>query len=249
MSAAWRTVAEMQARDLLRRHAAIGLLVALPMTWYLAEAAAGIDYAVGTGVLAMAWSAAAACLFAFVGARHVDQRLVLASYRPRDIVLGRLLALLGVSATIALVVGIVMVIGSRPDRTGDVFLALALTTLVSTSVGWLIAAVVPRELEGTLLLIGIVGLQVSIPVAGAADLFIPYYAPLRLTDYERTPVFPVGPTAHAVVWAVAIGLVALALWRRHVLVRSTASGRQFDRIRTARRRTPEPTAAHSGKSR
>ena len=129
MTAAWRTVAQMQARDLVRRRAALLLLVALPMSWYLAETAAGVDYAVGTGVLAMAWSAAAAPLFAFVGARDVDQRLIQAGYQARDIVVGRLLALIGLSTTIALVLGTVMVIGSRPDRKGDVFLALALAHL------------------------------------------------------------------------------------------------------------------------
>jgi hypothetical protein len=242
MTAAWRTVAQMQARDLVRRRAALLLLVALPMSWYLAETAAGVDYAVGTGVLAMAWSAAAAPLFAFVGARDVDQRLIQAGYQARDIVVGRLLALIGLSTTIALVLGIVMVIGSRPDRPGDVFLALALATLVSTAVGWLTAAVIPRELEGTLLLIGIVGLQVSIPVSGAANLFIPYYAPLRLTDHERGPVGPLAPTAHAVVWAVVIALVALVLWRRHVLVRGTASADVALGSRTARWRTPGPNA-------
>jgi hypothetical protein len=188
------------------------------MSWYAAEVAAGIDYAVGTGVLAMAWSAAAASLYAFVGARHVDQRLILAGHRPCDIVLGRVLALLALTGTVALVVGILMVAGSRPERPDDVFLALALTTLVSTSVGWLTAAIVPRELEGTLLLIGLVGLQVSIPVSGAADLAIPYYGPLRLTDYEQSPIGAGSPTLHSLTWSFLIALAALVLWRRRVRV-------------------------------
>ena len=214
----WRTVSEMQARELVRRRAAVLLLVGLPMSWYVAEVAAGIDYAVGTGVLAMAWSAAAASLFAFVGARHVDQRLILTGYRPGDIVLGRLLALLALTGTVALVVGVLMVAGSRPERPGEVFVALALTTCVSTSVGWLTAAIVPRELEGTLLLIGLVGLQVSIPVSGAADLVIPYYGPLRLTDSEQRPIAPGGPILHSLTWSVVIALLALLLWRRRTRV-------------------------------
>jgi hypothetical protein len=43
MADPWRTVAGMQARDLLRRRAAVLLLVGLPMSWYAAEVAAGID--------------------------------------------------------------------------------------------------------------------------------------------------------------------------------------------------------------
>jgi ABC-2 type transporter len=248
MSGAWRTVAEMQARDLLRRRAAVLLLVGLPMSWYAAEVAAGIDYAVGTGVLAMAWSAAAASLFAFVGARHVDQRLVLTGHRPRDIVLGRLLALLALTGTVALIVGVVMVAGSRPERPGDVFLALALTTLVSTSVGWLTAAVVPRELEGTLLLIGLVGLQVSIPVSGLADLAIPYYGPLRLTDYEQSPIGPGGPTLHSLTWSFLIALAALVVWRRHTAVDASPCHMTTGRLPAAWRRTAmtrAPTRKHA----
>jgi hypothetical protein len=220
MPGAWGTVLHMQARDLVRRRAALLLLVALPMTWYAAEAATGVDYAVGTGVLAMAWAAAAAPLFAFVGARHADQRLVQAGCRPRDILVGRLLALFGLSSAIALALGVLMVVGSRPQRTGDVFLALALTLLVSTSVGWLTAAVIPRELEGTLLLIGIVGLQVSIPVSGDADLVVPYYGPLRLTDYDRSAIGPGGPVVHSLAWSALIAVIALVLWRRHVRIHS-----------------------------
>jgi len=220
MAGTWRTVVHMQVRDLVRRRAALLLLVALPMTWYAAEATSGVGYAVGTGVLAIAWSAAAAPLFAFVGARYVDQRLVQAGCSPRSIVVGRLLALLGLSSTIAFVLGVVMLAGSRPERTGDVFLALALTVLVSTSVGWLTAAVIPRELEGTLLLIGIVGLQVSIPVSGAADLVVPYYGPLRLTDYDRSAIGPGGPVAHSLAWSALIAVIALVLWRRHVRIHS-----------------------------
>lgn len=238
MAGAGRTVAEMQARELLRRRAAVLLLVGLPMSWYAAEVAAGIDYAVGTGVLAMAWSAAAASLFAFVGARQVDQRLVLAGHRPRDIVLGRLLALLALTGTVALVVGTVMVAGSRPERPGDVFLALALTTLVSTSVGWLTAAVVPRELEGTLLLIGLVGLQVSIPVSGVADLAIPYYGPLRLTDSDQSPIGPGGPILHSLIWSFLIALAALALWRRRTAVDTSPYRRTAGSLSGAGRTTP-----------
>lgn len=225
MAAPWRTVAEMQARDLVRRRGALLLLVGLPMSWYVAEAAAGVDYAVGTGVLAMAWSAAAAPLFAFLGARAVDQRLVQAGYRQRDIVIGRLLALLAVCSAMAVALGITMALGSRPDSVQDVFLALALTVLVSTSLGWLTSSVVPRELEGTLLLIGVVGLQISIPVSGRAELFIPYYGPLRLTDHDRSPIGPLAPTAHSALWAALIAIVALVLWRRRVGVARPAAGR------------------------
>jgi hypothetical protein len=66
----------------------------------------------------MVRSAAAAALFAVLGARRVDQRLVQAGYRPRDLVVGRLVAPLGISTLLAVLFGVVMTIGSRPARVG-----------------------------------------------------------------------------------------------------------------------------------
>jgi hypothetical protein len=224
MSASWVTVAEMQTRDLVRRHAALILLLALPLTWYVAEVASGVDYAVGTGVLGIAWSGAVVPLFAVLGARQIDQRLVQAGYRPRDIVAGRLIALLGITTLMALCFGVVMTVGSRPERVGDVILALVLTVAVSAPIGWLTAAMVPRELEGTLLLIGLVGLQISIPVGGPEWILF-YWAPLRLTDYERAPIGPLWPILQALAWSIVIAIVAITVWRRRVLVRGDAAAR------------------------
>ena len=42
--------------------------------------------------------------------------------------------------------------------------------------------------------------------------------PLRLTDYDQSPVGALGAAAHSTVWAAAIGVLALTLWRRRVRV-------------------------------
>jgi hypothetical protein len=76
-----------------------------------------------------------------------------------------------------------------------------------------------------LLLIGLVGLQVSIPV-GEPEWLVPSWAPLRLTDYDRSPIGPGWPILHALAWAVLIAVVAIALWRRRVAVRGSTAGRQ-----------------------
>jgi spore maturation protein SpmA len=138
-----------------------------------------------------------------------------------------------------------MVVGSRPPRPADVFLALLLTTLVSTSVGWLTSSIVPRELEGTLVLIGLVGLQISIPVSGTADLFIPYYGPLRITDYSRNPTGLVGLTIHAVLWSIVIACAALALWKRRVRIHPPSPAADFYPV-TARTTGDAAPAQDSG---
>ena len=98
----WRTVAEMQARELLRRRGALALLMAIPLAWYVAEAASGVDWAIGAGTIGVAWSAGVAALFSVLGARRVDPRLVQAGLPRGAIVAGRLVALLSAALAVAL---------------------------------------------------------------------------------------------------------------------------------------------------
>ena len=84
------TVAEMQGRDLVRRRLALVILVALPLAFYLSMIGNPTDpFALVAGGIGMSWSVASAALFAVLAARRVDPRLVLAGYRPRDLLLGR----------------------------------------------------------------------------------------------------------------------------------------------------------------
>jgi hypothetical protein len=164
--------------------------------------------------MGMGWSAAAAALFAVLGARGVDPRLVQAGYRPGDILAGRLAALAAVTLAMAVLFGVVIMVGSRPADPTRTLLSLALAGIVAITLGWAIAALVPRELEATLLLIGIVGLGPTAP--GAVAPFLPFYAQLRLTDYDRPPGDIPTLTLHAVIYCAALALLALALWRQRV---------------------------------
>jgi hypothetical protein len=82
--------AENAGRELARRRLALGLLTALPLAFYGARAHHP-DHAAITGGIAMAFSIAGASIFAALTAREADQRLVLAGYRPYELLLGRLL--------------------------------------------------------------------------------------------------------------------------------------------------------------
>ena len=62
---------------------------------------------------------------------------------------------------------------------------------------------------------------------------MPYGAALRLTDYERSRIGPTWPILHAFAWGILIGGVAIALWRRRVRVRGSATGSQ-EAMRAAR---------------
>ena len=67
---------EMHGRDLTRRHVALGLLVALPLSFYLASSAQATESFVAGGV-GMAFSVSGATLFSILSSTEVDQRLVL----------------------------------------------------------------------------------------------------------------------------------------------------------------------------
>ena len=86
MTAPQRVVmmAEMHGRDLVRRRVALALLVALPLSFYLASAGSG-DGAVATGGVGMAFAVAGAALFSELSSADVDQRLVLGGYRPFEL--------------------------------------------------------------------------------------------------------------------------------------------------------------------
>jgi hypothetical protein len=210
----WLTVAALQGRDLARRRLVLLVLVGLPLAWYASSAAAGLDYAVGSGTLGVGWCVGATALFTVLGGRTVDPRLVQAGYRPWELLAGRLLMLLGTALALAAFFAAVMVAGSRPDRPGTVALSIVLIAVVSIGIGLLVAALLPRELEGTLLLIAFVGLQIGIPTAVAR--WMPYYGPLRMTDTSLPPANLGLMTAHAIACTAMLVVAAGALWYRRV---------------------------------
>jgi hypothetical protein len=208
------TLARMQLRELSRRRGVLALLVGLPLAWYGSATAGGLDYAIGSGMLGVGWCIGTIALFTVLGARAIDLRLVCAGLHPWEVISGRLVPLLGTALALAAFFTAVMTLGSRPDRPATVALAITLTAVVAVGTGLLVAAVVPRELEGTLLLIAIVGIQVGIP--GRIDLFMPLYAPLRLTDPDQ-PTAPALPlTLHAAGYALMLTGVAMLLWYRRI---------------------------------
>lgn len=107
--------ARMTGRELLRRHIAMGLLTALPLAFYGSSISSGPHHAAITGGLAMAFSVAGASIFAALTARPVDQRLVLAGYRPYELLLGRLLFLELFGVAVSTLFSVVMVLGPAPS--------------------------------------------------------------------------------------------------------------------------------------
>lgn len=104
-------------------------------------------------VFAVAFLAGLVGLFQVVSVRAGDERLTLAGFSPRALLVGRLVALLaiaGVAATVALAAMVRMVAVAAP---AVAFGTLLLAGLLYGLVGVVVGAVLPRELEGSLVLV------------------------------------------------------------------------------------------------
>jgi len=203
-------MAEMHGRDLMRRQVALGLLVALPLCFYLASMGSG-GRAVVAGGVGMAFSVSGATLFSLLSSEEVDQRLVLGGYRPLDLLLGRLGFLAPLGLAIAAVFSALMVSISHPDRPWVAWLGVSLVAVQSIPFGLAVGAVVPKELEGTLVLIGVVGMQLAVEPDNAVAKVLPFYGPQRLIESSLTPFG--GPLLWPVLLTLAYGLVLMGIAR------------------------------------
>ena len=218
------TVAEMQGRDLLRRRLALVILMALPLAFYFATLAssdgsrAGEDLmAVGGAALGMAWSVAGAALFAVLAARRVDPRLVQAGFRPWELLLGRLLLFESLALVMMAGFSALAIPLSEPDRPAVLLLAVALETVVAVPLGLVVATLLPRELEGTLVIIGIVGIEMGVPSTSALASVLPLYGPLKLIEAALGSADALAPAVvHTAVYSVSLFVIATAVWTRRV---------------------------------
>jgi hypothetical protein len=210
-------VAEMQARDLLRRRAVMGLFVLLPAAFYYSVPATE-DYSLVAGLIGVSWAVAAAGMFGVLGWRRADPRLALAGAPARQGFLGRLLLLTGLAVGLLLLFVPQLLWRSSPllEQPATLVLALVLMALVSVPLGLAIGAVVPRELEGTLVLIGIVGVAMSVPPDSGVAQVLPLWGPLEVTQvaagWNDGPV--TGGVLHTLGSAAVLLAIAYVFWRR-----------------------------------
>jgi hypothetical protein len=214
-------VAEMQARDLLRRRAVMTLFVLLPAAFYYSVPASE-DYSLLAGSMGVSWAVAAAGLFGLLGWRRAEPRLALAGASSTQGLLGRLVVLL------ALGLGLVVLFAPQLLwRSSELLaepalavLALVLMAVVSVPLGLAIGALVPRELEGTLVLIGVIGVGMSVPPDTSLAQVLPLWGPLEVLQVaaELRDGPATGGVVHALVTAIVLLVVAQLAWRRRVRI-------------------------------
>ncbi|BCB86261.1 hypothetical protein [Phytohabitans suffuscus] len=207
------TVAEMALREISRRRGVLVLLLTLPLVCYLVRHDQ-VGQSIRFVMLGLAWAVSTAALFASGTSRHVEPRLRLSGYRSHHLYLGRLVAMwvlgLAVAAPFYTLIAV--------DRGGDVRLgalaaAMALAVTVAAPLGLLIGALVPRELEGTLILLVTISLQMMIDPADYLTRLTPFWSSREIgtyaIDHTGTEYLVRGLTHGIVVTLLATALVAV----------------------------------------
>jgi hypothetical protein len=206
--------AEMTGRELARRGFALGLLTALPLAFYGASANHS-DHAITTGGIAMAFSIAGASIFIAMTARPVDQRLILAGYHPWELLLGRLLLLELFGIVVAGIFSIVMVFGSSPADPWLVVAGVGLVSFSSVPFGLAVGELAPHELEGVLILIGVVGVQLTLDSGQTIARLLPFWGAQRLLDRATDPTSSIGPAVYVdLLYATALFIAAVYIMHR-----------------------------------
>jgi hypothetical protein len=215
-------VAEATVRELLRRRLVLALLLVFPLPFYLSRHNDHTGQSVRFLFLGLGWAVSAAALFVGHSGRAVEERLGVAGYAARHVWLGRALALWGLGLAVALPYLAVVAVDQPHVRLGAIALAMGLCVAAAVPFGLLLALVVPRELEGTLLLLVTAGMQMMIDPADAAARLLPFWSGREIGTYAidytgrdylvRGAVHGVAVTAALV--ALVAALSALRLRRR-----------------------------------
>ncbi len=223
MGARVLAVAAAHALILARRRTALLLLALLPLAFYGALYRHSAHAITTAGVLS-AFSAGGAGIFSMLPARAADQRLALAGYPPAALILGRLLVLELAALGISAVTSAVMIAGTRPAHPGEVLAGVTLTGAVAVPLGLALGALLPRELEAVLVLIGIVGIQVTTQPDTVISKLLPFHAAAQLLDAATgTPVTLWPRLAASVGYAAALLAITWAAWRRRATARHATS--------------------------
>jgi hypothetical protein len=114
-----------------------------------------------------------------------------------------------------------MTLVSGPASEGALLASCALVPVVAVALGLAVGAALPHDLEGVLVIIGVVGVQLSLSQSTWVNLLLPLDGPIQLAYRAGgQPADPIGPMLlHTLVSTVVLLTVAAAVWSRKVRVR------------------------------
>lgn len=155
---AWQLRAWVTIRAVTRRRLAVAILVLMPIAFYFVT-----HDTVGRSVRSLAfgvsWAVGTVAFFATLAARDLEPRLRLAGWRNLDLLVGRVAGLGAVVASLTLGFGILVAVDQDVRSVWAVFVTFAVTGTVAVAVGTAIGTLLGKEMEGTLILFFLAGLQ------------------------------------------------------------------------------------------
>jgi hypothetical protein len=216
--------AEMTIRDLLGRRTVVVLLVVVPLVFYAARRDDFQGQAIRFASLGLAWAVSTVALFATNSVRPLEPRLRLAGHGSAGLYLGRLTSTVGLGAFVAALYAVLVTLDQETVHPWSAVLALLASGTIAAALGVLVGAVVPRELEGMLVLITIVGLQMIVDPTKALAEALPLWSTRELVAHAVDGVGDVDAAiVHWLGYGLGMSLVALAITvvrlrrRRHVV--------------------------------
>ncbi|ANN15044.1 hypothetical protein SD37_04785 [Amycolatopsis orientalis] len=208
------TIAEMALRELLRRRAVLLILLLLPLVFYLSRSGDHLGQSIRFVCLGLGWALSTAALFAGSASRAMEPRLRLSGYRSHHLYLGRLSALWTVGTLLSAPYFVLILVDQHDVRYGPVALIMVLTVAVSAPFGLALSAVLPRELEGTLVLLAVVGLQMMADPSSLIARLLPFWSSREIGTYaiDHTDIgYLTRGSVHGVIsMAVLLAAVAVA---------------------------------------
>lgn len=228
-------VAAVTLRELARRRAALALVLLLPLVFYLVRLEMHWT-ALRLLAIGLGWAVATLALFTQVSARSLDWRLVVAGASPTALQVGRQLAvvLLGMAVGLAYFVLVALTVGDDLERLAPVLLLLVVTVLVAAPLGALVAAVVPRDLEGAMLLLAVMAVQILVDPADGWTRVLPMWSTRELATYAVEPVDTAYLTrglVHGLVAMVALAGASLAVSAARLRTRPVPEPAGVDLVR------------------
>ncbi|MEV6299957.1 hypothetical protein AB0M02_11205 [Actinoplanes sp. NPDC051861] len=214
-------VAGLSAREMSRRWTALLLVVSLPLWFYLARRQDLSGQSTRALTLGIGWAVSTLTLFVVNAARGVDPRLRLSGASVAGIIGGRLLAMTGAGALLALGYWTLVAVDLDMLHLWAAGPMMLVTALVAAPFGSLVGALLPRELEGALALLSVSAVSMLADPAGTVAKFMPFWSAREIGTYaiDGGPLDLVWRgLAHAgVVWLLCTtGTLAIFAWRLRV---------------------------------
>lgn len=173
---------EMTVRAVLRRRLTLGLLIAMPIAFYFVTNDS-VGRSVRSLIFGLSWAVSTVAFFAAISARDLEPRLVLAGGSPSRLLVGRLLGLLALGVALTGGFGVLVALDQDVRSLGGVLLGFAVTSVVAVALGTAVGALVSREMEGTLILFFVAGLQAIVNPFDTYSRALPFWSSRELGTY------------------------------------------------------------------